>query len=34
MKGYYGNRRDRFASLEKRSFRSALIRVLETEYKI
>ena len=34
MKGYYGDRQDRFASLEKRSFRSALIRLLETEYKI
>ena len=34
MKGYYGDRQDRFASLEKRSFRSALLRLLETEYKI
>lgn len=34
MKGYYGDRRDRFSSLEKRTFRSALIRLLETEYKI
>jgi len=34
MKGYYGDRRDRFASLEKRDFRSALIRLLETEYKL
>jgi len=34
MKGYYGDRRDHFASLEKRTFRSALIRLLETEYKL
>ena len=34
MKGYYGDRRDRFASLEKRDFRSALIRLLETDYKL
>lgn len=34
MKGYYGDRRDRFASLEKRGFRAALVRLLETEYKL
>jgi len=34
MKGYYGDRRDRFASLEKRTFRTALIHLLETEYKL
>ena len=34
MKGYYGNRQDRFASLERRTFRAALIRLLETEYKL
>ena len=34
MKGYYGDRRDHFASIEKRNFRAALIRLLETEYKI
>jgi hypothetical protein len=34
MKDSYRNRQDRFASLEKRSFRSALIRLLETEYKL
>jgi len=34
MKGNYLNRQDRFASLEKRSFRAALIRLLETEYKL
>lgn len=34
MKGNYSNRQDRFASLEKRSFRTALIRLLETEYKL
>jgi len=34
MKGYYGDRGDRFASLEKRTFRSALIHLLETEYKL
>jgi hypothetical protein len=34
MKDYYADRQDRFASLEKRGFRSALIRLLETEYKI
>jgi len=34
MKGYYGDRRDLFASLEKRNFRSALVRLLESEYKI
>lgn len=34
MKGYYGDRQDRFASLEKRGFRAALVRLLETEYKL
>lgn len=34
MKGYYGGQRDRFASIEKRTFRSALVRLLETEYKL
>ncbi len=34
MKGYYGDRRDHFSSVEKRSFRAALIRLLETDYKI
>jgi len=34
MKGYYGDRGDRFASLEKRGFRAALLRLLETEYKL
>ena len=34
MKGYYGDRQDRFASIEKRGFRAALLRLLETEYKI
>jgi hypothetical protein len=34
MRGYYADRQDRFASLEKRGFRSALIRLLESEYKI
>jgi hypothetical protein len=34
MKGYYGDRRDLFSSLEKRSFRSALLRLLESEYKL
>jgi len=34
MKGYYGDRRDRFASLEKRGFRASLLRLLETEYKL
>jgi hypothetical protein len=34
MKGYYGDRRDRFASLEKRGFRATLLRLLETEYKL
>jgi len=34
MKGYYADRQDGFASLEKRGFRAALIRLLETEYKI
>lgn len=34
MKGYYGDRQDRFASLEKRGFRAALLRLLETEYKL
>lgn len=34
MKGYYGDRRDRFASLEKRGFRAALLRLLEMEYKL
>lgn len=34
MKGYYGNRQDRFGSIQKRGFRSALIRLLETEYKL
>jgi hypothetical protein len=34
MKDFYPNRQDRFASLEKRNFRSALIRMLETEYKL
>jgi hypothetical protein len=34
MKGYYSDRQDRFASLEKRGFRAGLIRLLETEYKI
>jgi len=34
MKGYYGDRRDRFTSLEKRTFRTALIHLLETEYKL
>jgi hypothetical protein len=34
MKGYYGDRRDRFASLEKRGFRAMLLRLLETEYKL
>ena len=34
MKGYYADRQDRFASLEKRGFRTGLIRLLETEYKI
>jgi hypothetical protein len=34
MKGYYGDRQDRFASIGKRGFRAALIRLLESEYKI
>ncbi len=34
MKGYYGDRRDRFESIQKRGFRSSLIRLLETEYKL
>ena len=34
MNGYYPNRRDRFTSIEKRTFRSALIHLLETEYKL
>jgi hypothetical protein len=34
MKGYYADRQDHFSSLEKRGFRAALIRLLETEYKI
>lgn len=34
MKGYYGDRRDRFASLEKRGFRAALLRLLESAYKL
>lgn len=34
MKGYYGDRQDRFASLAKRGFRAALVRLLETEYKL
>jgi len=34
MKGNYANRQDRFASLEKRGFRAALLRLLETEYKL
>jgi hypothetical protein len=34
MKGYYGDRQDRFASIEKRGFRSALMHLLETDYKI
>lgn len=34
MKGYYANRQDRFASVEKRGFRAALLRLLETEYKL
>jgi len=34
MNGYYPNRRDRFASIEKRTFRSALIHLLENEYKL
>lgn len=34
MKGNYGNRQDRFASIPKRNFRAALIRLLETEYKL
>ena len=34
MKGYYGDRQDRFASLEKRGFRAMLLRLLETEYKL
>ncbi len=34
MKGFYGNRRDRFESILKRNFRSSLIRLLEQEYKI
>jgi hypothetical protein len=34
MKGYYGDRQDRFASLEKRGFRAALLRLLQTEYKL
>jgi hypothetical protein len=34
MRGYYGDRRDHFASLTKRNFRNSLIRLLEEEYKI
>lgn len=34
MKGNYLNHQDRFASLEKRNFRAALVRLLEREYKI
>jgi hypothetical protein len=34
MKGYYPKGGDRFASIEKRTFRSALIHLLETEYKL
>ena len=34
MKGYYGDRQDRFASLEKHGFRAMLLRLLETEYKL
>lgn len=34
MKGVYVDRRDRFESLTKRSFGSALLRLLEQEYKL
>ena len=34
MKGIYSGQQDRFASLERRGFRSALMHMLETEYKL
>jgi len=34
MKGCYLNRHDHFASINKRSFRNSLIRLLENDYKI
>jgi hypothetical protein len=34
MKGVYGGQQDRFASLERRGFRSALMHLLETQYKL
>ena len=34
MKVSYSKRRDRYESVQKRGFRAALIRLLETEYKI
>jgi len=34
MKGSYLNRQDHFASINKRSFRNSLIRLLENDYKI
>lgn len=34
MKANYSKRRDRYESVQKRGFRSALIRLLETEYKL
>ena len=34
MKGDYSGQQDRFASLERRGFRSALMHLLETEYKL
>ena len=34
MKTSYGKRRDRYESVQKRGFRAALIRLLETEYKL
>ncbi len=34
MKGYYGDRQDRFESINRRNFKSSLIRMMETNYKL